>query len=248
MELIGQTVVVTGAAQGIGLAIAQRLATAGARVALVDVNLDKARAAAESLTAIGAGAHAYACDVADPTSVREMVAAVLSDTGQIDILVNNAGIVGHAAPIQEQSDADWERMVAIDLTGVFLCCRAVIPHMLERRRGRIVNIASIAGKEGNPNMVPYSAAKAGVIGLTKALAKEVARSGIYVNAVAPALIETAMVGDLTPEQVAYLTDRIPMGRLGRADEVAALVHWLASDECSFSTGAVFDVSGGRATY
>ena len=139
-------------------------------------------------------------------------------------------------------------MLAIDLTGVFLCCRAVIPRMLAQGGGRIVNIASIAGKEGNPNMVPYSAAKAGVIGLTKALAKEVARKGIAVNAVAPALIETGMVDEITPAQVAYLTERIPMGRLGRPEEVAALVHRLVSDDASFSTGAIFDLSGGRATY
>jgi 3-oxoacyl-[acyl-carrier protein] reductase len=248
LDLAGAVAIVTGAAQGIGLAISQRLAGADARVVLADRNLPAAQAAADTLAVSGLAASAAHCDVADPASVDRLVETVLASYGQIDILVNNAGIVGRAVPIQEQTDDDWRRMLDIDLTGVFLCCRAVIPSMLARGQGRIINIASIAGKEGNPNMVPYSAAKAGVIGLTKALAKEVARQGIAVNAIAPALIHTAMVDDITPEQVRYLTDRIPMGRLGRPEEVAALVHWLASGDASFSTGAVFDLSGGRATY
>jgi 3-oxoacyl-[acyl-carrier protein] reductase len=248
LSLAGRTAVVTGAGRGIGLAIARRLATAGAQVALADLHLNAVETAAADLEAGGMAVLAVACDVADPAAVQRMVDRVLAATGQIDILVNNAGIVGRAAPIQEQTDADWSRMLAIDLSGVFYCCRAVIPHMLARQRGKIVNIASIAGKEGNPNMIPYSAAKAGVIGLTKALAKEVSRQGIAVNAVAPALIQTGMVDEMPPEQIAYLTGRIPMGRLGRPEEVAALVHWLASDDSSFNTGAVFDLSGGRATY
>jgi 3-oxoacyl-[acyl-carrier protein] reductase len=245
LALTGRTAIVTGAAQGIGQAIAERLAAAGAGVVVADINGAAATATAATL---GGGAIGLTVDVAAPASVAEMVTATLAHFGQLDILVNNAGIVGRAAPIQEQSDSDWERMIAIDLTGVFLCCRAVMPHMLARQAGRIINIASIAGKEGNPNMVPYSAAKAGVIGLTKALAKEVARQGIIVNAVAPALIETGMVVTVGPEQARYLIERIPMGRLGRPTEVAALVHWLASEEVSFSTGAVYDLSGGRATY
>jgi 3-oxoacyl-[acyl-carrier protein] reductase len=248
LDLSGRSAIVTGAGRGIGLAIARRLAGAGARVAIADIDLAGAQAAAATIAAEGGAAMAVRCDVAAPESVEALMTTVVERHDQIDILVNNAGIVGRAAPIQEQTIIEWEQMLAIDLTGVFLCCRAAIPHMLARGGGRIVNIASIAGKEGNPNMVPYSAAKAGVIGLTKALAKEVARQGIAVNAVAPALIETHMVGELTPQQVAYLTDRIPLGRLGRPEEVAALVHWLASDDCSFSTGAVFDLSGGRATY
>jgi 3-oxoacyl-[acyl-carrier protein] reductase len=248
LDLSGRSAIVTGAGRGIGLAIARRLARAGALVTVADVDMGGAESAAAAIVAAGGAATAIRCDVADPASVEGMIETVATAHGRIDILVNNAGIVGHAAPIQEQTVADWERMLAIDLTGVFLCCRAVIPRMLEQGGGRIVNIASIAGKEGNPNMVPYSAAKAGVIGLTKALAKEVARRGIAVNAVAPALIETGMVDEITPEQVAYLTERIPMGRLGRPEEVAALVHWLVSDDASFSTGAVFDLSGGRATY
>jgi 3-oxoacyl-[acyl-carrier protein] reductase len=248
LDLTGRSAIVTGAGRGIGLAVARRLAGAGALVTVADIDGGGAESAAASIVAAGGAATAIRCDVADPDSVEGLMRTVAAANSRIDILVNNAGIVGRAAPIQEQMLADWDRMLAIDLTGVFLCCRAVIPRMLTHGGGRIVNIASIAGKEGNPNMVPYSAAKAGVIGLTKALAKEVARRGIAVNAVAPALIETGMVDEITPEQVAYLTERIPMGRLGRPEEVAALVHWLVSDDASFSTGAVFDLSGGRATY
>jgi len=248
MEITDRVAIVTGAAQGIGLAIAKRLAMAHASVAMVDTNLNGVQKEAKNLVETGLIAVALGCDVSDPGSVQIMIDAVLDKYGHMDILVNNAGIVGRAAPIQEVTDNDWNRMLAIDLTGVFNCCRVVIPHMLERGSGRIINIASIAGKEGNPNMVPYSSAKAGVIGLTKALAKEVAQHNIFVNAIAPALIKTSLIDDLTPEQAKYLTERIPMGRLGLPEEVAAMVHWLASDEVSFSTGAVFDLSGGRATY
>jgi 3-oxoacyl-[acyl-carrier protein] reductase len=215
---------------------------------VADLDIGAARDTASALRAAGGIAEALQCDVAVPDDASAAMATVVERFGQLDILVNNAGIVGRAAPIQEQTIGEWEQMLAIDLTGVFLCCRAAVPIMLARHSGRIINIASIAGKEGNPNMVPYSAAKAGVIGLTKALAKEVARQGIAVNCIAPALIDTAMVGELTAQQVVYLTDRIPMGRLGRPEEVAALVHWLASDDATFTTGAVFDLSGGRATY
>ncbi len=248
MELTHKVVIITGAAQGIGLAIAKRLAMARALVAMVDVNVARVQDEAKKLIGTGVSAVAFGCDVSNADSVHRMIKGVLDQFGHIDILVNNAGIVGRAAPIQEVTDDDWHRMIGIDLTGVFYCCRAVIPHMLERGSGRIINVASISGKEGNPNMVPYSSAKAGVIGLTKALAKEVAKSNIFVNAVAPALIKTDLLGDLSPEQVRYMTERIPMGRLGQPEEVAAMVHWLSSDEASFSTGAVFDLSGGRATY
>lgn len=248
MDLNGRVALITGGAQGIGLAVAKRLVTARARVAVVDVNLPGAQEAADSLTADGATAAAFACNVTDSNSVGSMVDAVLKTYNQIDILVNNAGIVGRTAPIQDQSDEDWLKVLAVDLTGVFYCCRAVIPHMIRRSTGRIINLASVAGKEGNPNMIPYSTAKAGVIGLTKSLAKEVVRHNIFVNAVTPAVIQTSMADDMTAEQLKMITSLIPMGRTGRPEEVAALVHWLACDDVSFSTGAVFDISGGRATY
>jgi 3-oxoacyl-[acyl-carrier protein] reductase len=173
---------------------------------------------------------------------------ILEHEGRLDILVNNAGVAGLAAPVAEYPDEEWRRILAIDLDGVFYCCKAALPHMLARGSGRIVNIASISGKEGNPNMSAYSAAKAGVIGFTKALAKEVATRGVYVNCVTPAVIATDILTQLSDEAVAYMTAKIPMARTGRPEEVAALVAWLASEECTFSTGAVFDISGGRATY
>ncbi|MDX2151180.1 MAG: SDR family NAD(P)-dependent oxidoreductase [Bryobacteraceae bacterium] len=244
-DLTGQTAVVTGGAQGIGEGIARRLARAGARVAVADVNEEAALAAASG---VGERAFAVGIDVTDNKSVEDAVAAVLQQTGRIDIWVNNAGIAGRSAPIWEQTDGDWSRIVALNLTGVFYCCRAVLPHMRERRYGRIVNIASIAGKEGNPNMSAYSATKAGVIGLTKSIAKEVATEGICVNAVSPAVVRTKILEQLTPEQVDYMTARIPMRRTGAIDEIAAVVHFLASPDCSFVTGQTYDASGGRATY
>jgi 3-oxoacyl-[acyl-carrier protein] reductase len=187
-------------------------------------------------------------DVAQPASTRQAVQGVIQRQGQLDVLVNNAGIAGLAAPVAEYPEDEWRRILSIDLDGVFYCCKAVLPHMLERGSGRIVNIASISGKEGNPNMSAYSTAKAGVIGFTKALAKEVATQGIYVNCVTPAVIATDILTQLSEEAVGYMTAKIPMGRTGQPEEVAALVAWLASDECTFSTGGVFDISGGRATY
>ena len=247
LDLTNRVAVVTGGAQGIGLAIVKRFLMAHASVAIVDVNLSGAQEAANSLFESGTPVTAFSCDVSDPHSVKSMIDAVLRTYNRIDILVNNAGIGGRVAPIQEQTDDDWGRVLAVDLAGVFYCCRAVIPHMIKRRAGRVINIASVAGKEGNPNMVPYSAAKAGVIGLTKSLAKEVAQHNIFVNAVTPAVIQTGMISS-DPEQAKHLAKLIPMGRIGRPEEVAAMVHWLASDDASFSTGAIFDLSGGRATY
>ncbi|HBY59485.1 MAG TPA: 3-oxoacyl-ACP reductase [Solibacterales bacterium] len=244
-DLTGQTAVVTGAAQGIGEGIARRLARAGARVAVADLNEEAALAAASG---VGANAFAVRLDVTSDESVQSAVAAIVQQTGRIDVWVNNAGIAGRTAPVWEQTDEDWSRIVALNLTGVFYCCRAVLPHMRGRRYGRIVNIASIAGKEGNPNMSGYSATKAGVIGLTKSIAKEVATDGICVNAVAPAVVRTKILDQLTPEQVDYMTARIPMRRTGAIEEIAAVVHFLASPDCSFVTGQTYDASGGRATY
>jgi 2-dehydro-3-deoxy-L-rhamnonate dehydrogenase (NAD+) len=245
MSLTGNTALVTGAARGIGLAIATRLAADGARVALLDQDHDAVEAAAR---AVGRGALALTADVTRASDVDAAVARVEREWGRLDVLVNNAGITGRSFPIWELTDEDWRRVIDVDLTSVFLCCRAAIRVMLRQGRGRIVNIASIAGKEGNPTLVPYSTAKAGVIGLTKALAKEVATRGILVNAVAPAVIGTELLKQMEPSTVEMLISKIPMGRVGRPEEVAALVAWLVSDECSFSTGAVYDLSGGRATY
>jgi NAD(P)-dependent dehydrogenase (short-subunit alcohol dehydrogenase family) len=244
-SLAGRTAIVTGAAAGIGEAIAIRLANAGATVAVADVNLSGAQRVAAALPNLS---FAIEANVADATSVFRAVEQVLQQTGKIDILVNNAGIAGPAAYIWEQTDEDWQRNIAINLTGVFNFCRAVVPHMRSRTYGRIVNIASIAGKEGNPRMTPYSATKAGVIGLTKALGKEVATDGICVNAVSPAVVQTQILDQLTPAQVAYMTDKIPMRRTGKPEEIANVVHFLASSECSFVTAQCYDASGGRATY
>ena len=247
-DLSGQAALVTGAAQGIGEGIAVRLAKAGAEVAVADLAVDRAREVAQRLDGEGAKAYPVALDVSKRASVEAAVAEVVEKSGQVDILVNNAGIAGRAAPIWEQEDDDWSKVIAVNLTGVFLCCRAVMPHMRGRDYGRIVNIASLAGKEGNPNMVAYSASKAGVIALSKSLAKEVATNNICVNAVTPTVIRTAILHQLTDEQVEYMTSRIPRGRTGTVEEVAAVVHFLASPDCSFVTGQCYDVSGGRATY
>jgi 2-dehydro-3-deoxy-L-rhamnonate dehydrogenase (NAD+) len=244
-ELNGQTAIVTGAGTGIGEGIARRLAAAGAIVAVCDLNREAAGEVASSLAGSSFAVH---CDVALSSSVSEAVSQVMNRTGQIDILVNNAGIGGTVAPVWEQTEEHWHRMIDVNLSSVFHFCRLVAPHMRERGYGRIVNIASVAGKEGNPNMAPYSATKAAVIAFTKSLGKELATQGICVNAVAPAVIRTKILDQLTPEQVSYMTDRIPMKRTGTVDEVAAVVHFLASRDCSFVTAQCYDVSGGRATY
>lgn len=244
-NLENQTAIITGAAQGIGRAIAERLARAGARVAVSDLNLKAAQATASE---IGTSATAIQADVSKAAEVDQMVHALLEQWGQIDILVNNAGIVGRDVPVKDLTEADWDQVLDINLKGTFLCSRAVIGPMIDRKQGAIVSIASISGKEGNPSMAPYSVSKAGVICFTKALAKEVIGDGIRVNCVSPALIQTPLLDKIEQDQLDWMTSKIPLGRLGRPEEVAALVHFLASEDASFTTGQCYDISGGRATY
>ena len=233
-----RTALVTGAASGIGRACARRLAEEGLEVAAADLQAEGLAEIADDV------ARTHVLDVTD----YEAVQAAVADIGQIDVVVNSAGIVGPQVPIWEMPLEDWERTLAVNLNGTFNTIKATIGGMRRRGWGRIVNIASIAGKEGNPNMVGYSASKAAVIGLTKSVGKEVARDGVIVNAIAPAVIATPMNADTAPDVLEYMLARIPMGRLGLVDEVAELVSWLSSDACSFSTAAVYDISGGRATY
>ncbi len=241
----GQTAVITGGASGIGLGTAKRLKAGGARVMLWDVspqNLEKAKAE------LGPGVESEVVDVTDYDSVARATEASRAKLGRIDILVASAGISGPNAPTWEYPLEAWQRVMAINLDGVFHCCRAVVPVMRAQDYGRIVIVASIAGKEGNPNAPAYSASKAGVIGLTKSLGKELAKTGIRVNCVTPAAVRTAIFDQMTEEHINYMLSKIPMGRFGEVEEIAAMIAWLASREASFSTGAVFDLSGGRATY
>jgi 3-oxoacyl-[acyl-carrier protein] reductase len=243
-RLDGRVALVTGGGQGIGEAICRRLASAGARVAVFELSPENARRVAQ-LT----GGIALPGDVTSEADVAGAFAAVERDLGRLDILVNNAGITGKAARTWELSGADLERVLAVNVVGPFLCCRAALPLMLRQRYGRIVNIASVAGKEGNPTLGPYSASKAALIALTKSMAKEVVGQGdLTVNAISPATITTPILEGLPQATIDYMVSRIPMGRTGRPEEVAALVHFLASGEASFTTAQCYDISGGRATY
>ncbi|TMH11089.1 MAG: SDR family oxidoreductase [Betaproteobacteria bacterium] len=231
LDFRGRTAVVTGGLQGIGAAIARRLEGSGATVRVWDLAAKK-----------------DPVDVSDAAAVERATAKALAEHGKIDVLVNNAGIAGLNVATAEYPVEEWERVLRVNLTSQFLCCRALAPHMVKRKYGRIVNIASIAGKEGNPNAVAYSASKAGVIALTKSLGKELAQTGVLVNCVTPAAAKTAIFDQMTKQHIDYMLSKIPMNRFVTVDEIASLVCWLASEDCSFSTGAVFDISGGRATY
>jgi 2-dehydro-3-deoxy-L-rhamnonate dehydrogenase (NAD+) len=240
----GRNAIITGGASGLGLATAKRIVREGGRVSLWDCNsaaLEKAR------NAIGAD-HIETIDVTDAMAVAQAAQATALAVGKIDILVVSAGITGATAPVHEYSIESWKQVVDINLNGLFYCCRAVVPLLLANGYGRIINIASVAGKEGNPNASAYSATKAGVIGFTKSLGKELATRGILVNCVSPATFDSPMLEQLPASQIDYMRSKIPTGRLGDPTEVAAMVCWLASDECSFSTAATFDASGGRTTY
>ncbi len=245
MSPVTQAAVVTGAASGLGRAIAHRFAREGIRVALWDVDLAGAQRAAGE---IGAAAQAFAVDITDTAAVRAAWSATKAALGTPSILVNSAGILGPSAGIASYPEEQWHRVLDINLNGTFRCCQAAVPDMVASGYGRIVNIASIAGKDGNPNVAAYVASKAAVIALTKSMGKELATSGVLVNAITPSASETAIFGELTDERRAKLLANVPMARMVRPEEVAELAHWLASPACSFSTGAVFDISGGRATY
>ena len=243
-----QVAIVTGSGEGLGFGIAQRLGSEGAKIVIVDNSAELAETASQTLAEQEIPVEVALGDVGEEKTAESAVRKAIDTWGRIDILVNNAGIAGNSANVWELSVEEMDRVYSTNLRGVFSFCHHVIPHMIERDYGRIVSIASIAGKEGNPKAVPYSATKAGVIGLTKSVGKELATTGIRVNCVTPAVVRTRILEQLTQEHIDYMLSKIPMGRTGEVEEVAALVAWLASEECSFSTGAVFDISGGRATY
>jgi 2-dehydro-3-deoxy-L-rhamnonate dehydrogenase (NAD+) len=245
LDLEGRCAVVTGGAAGIGLATARRLADSGARVALWDRD---SRALGAAASALGEHAITHAVDVADAEAVARATDATVSAFGRIDVLVCSAGITGPNVTVWEYPVDEWRRVFDVNMHGVFHCNRAVVPHMRSNGYGRIVNLASVAGKEGNPNASAYSASKAAVIGFTKSLGKELAKTNVRVNCVTPAAVRTAIFDQMTQQHIDFMLSKIPLGRFGTVDEIAAMVCWLASEECSFSTGAVFDLSGGRATY
>ena len=245
LDFAGRNAIVTGGAQGIGLAIVERLVASGARVRIWDRDQ---KLLGQTVTKLGSKVSGDALDVTDADAIARGSKSALEALGKIDVLVNNAGIAGMTKPVIEYPVEEWRRVIDIDLTGPFLCCRAVVPHMVKAGYGRIVNIASIAGKEGNPNAAAYGAAKGGLIAFTKSLGKELAQSGVLVNCVTPAAAQTAILEQVTPEFAKFMLSKIPMGRFVKVEEIAALACWLASEDCSFSTAGVFDISGGRATY
>jgi 3-oxoacyl-[acyl-carrier protein] reductase len=244
-DFSGRVAAITGGASGNGLAVAERLSASGAQVVLLDLDGETASAAAARL---GERATSQVVDVTDSAQVNEAVARIERELGRLDVLVCSAGVGGDSLRTADVPDAEWRRVFAINCDGVFYCNRAVIPGMIDRGYGRIVNIASIAGKEGNPMAAAYSASKAAVIGMTKSIGKDLAGTGVLANSVAPAVIRTPILDQLSQEHIDYMVSRIPLGRLGEPEEVAALVAYLASEECSFATGACFDISGGRAVY
>jgi len=246
--LAGRVALITGGAGSIGMAIARRFARAGARLSLADRRLDAAESGAAEVRSRGAEAIALGGDVSRAADADALVAGVLAHYGRLDILVNNAGIMGRTAPLHELRDEDWRAVMSVDLDSVFYVTRAAIRPMRAARRGAVVSVASIAGKEGTPNLIPYSVAKAGIIAFTKALGREVILEGIRVNCVAPAVVETPLLDQLPAEATQLMLSKAPMGRFGTADEVAAVVAFLASDEASFITAQCLDASGGRATY
>lgn len=240
----GRTAIVTGGASGLGKAVAKRIVAEGGTVALWDLNPDTLAVAKDEVGAT----YAVSLDVSDQTAVAAAAAASAEALGKVDILVCSAGITGATAPVHEYPLDSWQRVIEINLNGLFYCCRAVVPLMIAQGYGRIVNMSSVAGKEGNPNASAYSASKAGVIGLTKSLGKELATKGVIANALTPATFESPILAQLPPSQVEYMRSKIPMGRLGEIDESAAMVCFMASEECSFTTASTFDTSGGRTTF
>ena len=249
LDLKGRHAVITGGASGLGYAISQRMIASGATVTWWDVNTDVMAQASNAIrTETGADVYCEKVDVTQHSSVVAALASTVSKRGKVDVLVNSAGITGPNVKLADYPPTAWNDVIQVNLNGTFHCCREIAAHMQGNHYGRIVNIASVAGKDGNPNASAYSASKAGVIALTKSLGKELANSGVLVNCVTPAAVKTAMFDQMTPEHIAFMLSKIPMGRFGKTDEVAAMVSWLCTEDCSFSTGAVFDLSGGRSTY
>ena len=245
-DLQGRVAVVTGAGRGIGKAIALRLASDGANIVIADIDLDAGESVAAEVQALGRQALAVGTDVSSKEQVQAMVEETLEQLGRVDILINNAGILGPTCPVVELQEEDWDRVLAINLKGAFLCSQAVVPHMITQGWGRIVSMSSVAGKEGNPGMAPYNVSKVGIIGFTRSLAHEIAKTGVTVNCVAPTMIETDLIDAVAPETLAMLLAKIPMGRIGKPYEVAALFSFLVSEEAAFITGQCYNLTGGRA--